>query len=59
MLDLEYFIKDYKDSLNAIVSFPENFQESRITSNANIQFLDSQLQKAFDLINNIHAKNAQ
>jgi hypothetical protein len=58
MLDLEYYMKEYKDSFDAIESFPQNFQESRVITNANLQFLDEQLKKANDLINNLHLKNS-
>jgi hypothetical protein len=58
MMDLEFYMKEYKDSLALLDTFPKSFQESRVTSNANIQYLDEQLKKASDLIYNLHLKNS-
>ncbi len=58
LIDLECCIEEYKESLSLLENFPNSFQESRITSNANIQYLDEQLKKANDLINNLHSKNS-
>jgi hypothetical protein len=58
MIDLEKCMNDYKNSLALLESFPSVYQETRITSKANLMYLDEQLEKANDLINNFHIKNS-
>jgi hypothetical protein len=58
MIDLEYCMKEYKDSLTLLEAIPKCYQESRITSNANIQYLNEQQEKANNLINNLLLKNS-
>jgi hypothetical protein len=58
MIDLEYYTKEYKESLNLLESFPERYRDSRITVDANIQYVNEQLNKANELITNLQLKNS-